>query len=156
MITSQIEEVHIGQIDKWNWGKAWNRMNRMGYSVSQLEMIIAESKVDTQLIAASLIWASLVPSEEVFEQTVKLALANPIDELWQAYYSAASRKGFVGVVLAIVHYDLLIELNSGEYYPWIEVIYKDKGYWRRHPNHKHNYNEGGVIHPHFFKRENVI
>ncbi|WP_335228487.1 hypothetical protein [Nostoc sp.] len=85
-------------------------------------MIIAESKIVTQSIAASLVWASLVPSEEIFEQAAILAVVNPIDELWSAYYSTASRKGFVGVVLAIVHYDLLIELNSGEYYPWIEVI----------------------------------
>lgn len=152
MITSHIEEVYIGEMSKWNWGKVWNRMNRQGYSVSQLEMIIAESKVDTQLIAASLIWASLIPSEEVFEQAAILAVVNTIDELWSAYYSATSRRGFVRVVLAIVHYDLLIELNSREYYPWIEVIYKDKGYWRRYPNHKHNYNEGGVIHPRFLKR----
>lgn len=136
MITSNIEETKIGQMDGYNWAATWTRMNRKGYSVSELEMIIAECKIDTQLIAASLMWASVLPLEEVFEQAAKLAHANTIDELWEAYYSASTRKGFVAVVLAIVHYELLVELNSGEYYPWIEVVVKDKEYWRQYSNRK--------------------
>ncbi|MFN6475330.1 hypothetical protein [Nostoc sp. DedQUE07] len=115
-----------------SWGKAWNRMNRQEYSIPQLEMIIAESKVEEQLIGASLIWASLTPSEEVFELAAKLAGANTIDELWGAYYSASSREGFVAVVLAIVHYELLAELEGERYYAWIEVKYEQGKYWRRY------------------------
>lgn len=127
------ESANVDDMGICSWGKAWNRMNRQGYSVSQLEMIIAESKVEAQLIAASLIWASLVPSEEVFELAAKLAAANTIDELWGAYYSAGSRKVFVAVVLAIVHYELLAEFKGERYCAWIEVIYEGNKYWRVYP-----------------------
>lgn len=122
----------MGQMGKW--GKGWNRMKRQGYTVPQLEMIIAESNVETQSIAASLIWASMNPTEEVFELAAKLAGANTVDELWQAYYSTATRKVFVGTVLAIIHYDLLAELNDGEYYAWIEMKYEGNKYWRTYPS----------------------
>ncbi|MHC5755446.1 MAG: hypothetical protein ACYTXF_33355 [Nostoc sp.] len=125
--------VEIDDMGICSWGKAWNRMNRQGYSVSQLEMIIAESKVEEQLIGASLIWASLTPSEEVFKLAAKLAGANTIDELWEAYYSAGSREGFVAVVLAIVHYELLAEFEGERYYAWIEVKYEGNKYWRVYP-----------------------
>ncbi|MFN6474052.1 MAG: hypothetical protein RMY36_030855 [Nostoc sp. SerVER01] len=135
MITENIEEVKIGQHE---WGKVWSRMNRQGYSVSQLEMIIAECKIENQLIAASLIWASLVPSEEIFKQAAELVAANDLEELWGAFYSIKTRKGFVAAVLAIVHYELLNGLEDGEYYPWIEVFAKGKEYWSRHSGRKRN------------------
>ncbi|MEH2067882.1 MAG: hypothetical protein V7K47_06900 [Nostoc sp.] len=113
-------------------------MNRQGYSISQLEMIIAECNIDNQLIAASLIWASLLPSEEVFKQAASLAVANDLEELWGAFHSIRTRQGFVAVVLAIVHYELLVGLEDGEYYPWIEVFAKEKEYWSRHSGRKQN------------------
>ncbi len=127
--TNKEEMGEMGQ-----WGKGWNRMNRQGYTVSQLEMIIAESGVETQAVAAALIWASKNPTEEVFEIAAKLARVNTVDELWAAYYSTASREVFVGTVLAIIHYDLLAELNNGEYYSWIEIKYEGNKYWRTYPN----------------------
>jgi len=126
------------QMDQHNWLLAWSRMKRKQYSVSQLQAIIAESQTTIQLIAASLIWAEANPSEEVFEQAAKLAAASDLDDLWEAYYVTPSREGFVAVVLAIVHYDLLATLKVGEYFPWIQLIYKEKEYWRQYPKRKHN------------------
>ncbi|MEH2458304.1 hypothetical protein [Nostoc sp.] len=119
------------------WLSGWSRMSRKGYSIPQLEAIIAGSYVVVQVMAAALIWAAKNPTEEVFKQAAKLAIANELDKLWEAYYSTKSRAGFVAVVLAIAHYDLLATLNSGEYFPWIEISSNGKTYWREYPNRKH-------------------
>lgn len=127
----QAEGVKIGEIDKLSWGKTWQRMSRKGYSVSQLETIMANTSDRKQLISASLLWAAATPSEKIFKQAAQLASSNTKDGLETAFQTASNRKNFVAASLALVHYDSLAKLKKGEYYPSIDISAKGKDVIRK-------------------------
>lgn len=118
------------EMDKRNWLLGRKRLLLKGYSKEQLEAIIANCSDMATLIGASLIWASSNPSEDVFEQAADMALVSSIDDLWSAYNTIG--KGFVAVVIAIVHYELLTKLEVGQYFPSIEIVEKNGEFFRKY------------------------
>lgn len=118
------------EMDKRNWLLGWKRMKRKAYTTLQLQAIIAESQDTGALLAAALLWAENEPCEEVFKQAADLVGASTLDELWEAFYVTSTRVGFVAVVLAIIHHEILATLNVGEYFARIEIVEKKGEFYR--------------------------
>lgn len=131
------------EMDKINWMNAWRRLKRKNYTGEQLQAIIGETQEAATLIAASILWTDLqarlgleVIVEDIFQRAAELASSCNLDELWEAFYVVQKREDFVAVVMAILHYELLVLLTPGQYYPWIDVAYEHGEFVRKYPKRK--------------------
>ncbi|HLP88416.1 MAG TPA: hypothetical protein VK184_07480 [Nostocaceae cyanobacterium] len=131
------------EMDKINWMNAWRRLKRKNYTKEQLQAIIGETQEAATLIAASILWTDQqarlgleVIVEDIFHLAAELALSCNLDDLWEAFYSVQKREDFVAVVMAILHYELLVLLAPGQYYPWIDVAYEQGEFVRKYPKRK--------------------
>ena len=129
---SELRLLDLISMQKYDWLRAYKRTARL--TVNQLEQILASSYDMTQLIAAALRLADLVPCQDWFRKATALAQTSTMEQIESSLYYLKKKEEFVTSVLAMVHYELFGDFELGQWVARVEIIQADGQMYRRYTN----------------------